>query len=114
MRARRSILCDALHRKLHALITAGDVEGTDACWKSCNSGATLATQIGSGNCRGHSSRVSQARLSRSCSGWSGQSTTSKHLATEARLRKELVSMYEANGWAHLAENEKMGLVVRFP
>ena len=39
---------------------------------------------------------------------------SKHLATEARLRKELVSMYEANGWAHLAENEKMGLVVRFP
>ena len=30
MRARRSILCDALHRS-STLITAGDVEGTDAC-----------------------------------------------------------------------------------
>ena len=41
-------------------------------------------------------------------------TSASRLATEVRLRKELLGMYEANGWTHLAENEKMGLVVRFP
>jgi hypothetical protein len=116
MRARRSILCDALHRKLHAMITSGDVEGTDACWTAlqrwCNvSDAEYAlVSMRRAQLKGQPGKALEGLL-----GMIGAKyDESKHLATEARLRKELLGMYEANGWTHLAENEKMGLVVRFP
>ena len=59
MRARRSILCDALHRKL-TLITA---MGRHRCvLEGCNSGATLATQSTPGNCTPGTAEGQRARL----------------------------------------------------
>ena len=116
MRARRSILCDALHRKLHALITAGDVEGTDACWTAlqrwCNvSDAEYAlASVRRARIKGRQGKALEGLL-----GMVGDKhDEAKHVATEARLRKELLGMYEANGWTHLAENERTGMVVRYP
>ena len=116
MKSRRSILCDALHRKLHALISCGDVDGTDACWAAlqrwCNVSDPEYALVAMRRAR------LKAQSGKALEGLLGmigpKYDQGKHLATEARLRRELVRMYEANGWNHLAENEKTGMAVRFP
>ena len=116
MRARRSILCDALHRKLHALITSGDVKAVEECWSSLQKWCSTSdpeyalASLRRALLKGESGMALKLLL-----GMVGPNyNASKHLASEKRLRQELLRMYKANGWEHLAENEKMGVVVKFP
>ena len=107
----RSILRDALKRKMHALLSMSSVEQDKKLLNEHWEEIQRWCDVKGMECEHVSYRYAV---------WKGETGASlkillsmidkydgkKHLATESVLRGELLALYEKIGWDHLVDNEK--------